>query len=135
MSPACACRRWRRAACRASACGSSRRTPRRIATLVALIAREVPEGGAIFAVPFEPQLYFLSRRRNPVRFYNTAIGLRDEAALAETLAILERDKPTLVFFRPDDKYNTALSRALIERLKPRYALIDRIGGLEVYRLR
>ncbi len=103
--------------------------------LVALIAREVPESGPILAVPFEPQLYFLSGRRNPVRFYNTAIGLRDEAALAATLAILERDKPTLVFFRPDDKYNTALSLALMERLKPHYAPIDRIGGLEIYRLR
>jgi hypothetical protein len=101
----------------------------------ALIAREVPEGGAILAVPFEPQLYFLSQRRNPVRFYNTAIGLRGEADLAETLAILERDRPTLLFFRPDDKYNTALSHALLERLRPHYAPIDRIGGLEIYRLR
>jgi hypothetical protein len=103
--------------------------------LVALIAREVPEGGAIFAAPFEPQLYFLSQRRNPVRFYNTAIGVRDEAALVETLAILERDRPALLFFRPDDKYNTVLSLALMERLKPSYVLINRIGGLEVYRPR
>jgi hypothetical protein len=103
--------------------------------LVDLIAREVPEGGAIFAAPFEPQLHFLSRRRNPVRFYNTAIGLRDEAALAGTLAVLERERPTLVFFRPDDKYNTFLSFALMQALQPRYALIDRIDGLEVYRLR
>lgn len=102
---------------------------------LAVIAREVPAGGAILAVPFEPQLYFLSQRRNPVRFYNTAIGVRDEAALAETLAVLERDKPTLLFFRPDDKYNTALSRALVERLKPGYVLIDRIDGLEIHRRR
>ena len=86
-------------------------------------------------MPFEPQLYYLSGRRSPVRFYNTAIGLRDAAALTETLATLQRDKPTLSLFRPDDKYNTALSRALIERLKPSHVLIDRIDGLELYRLR
>jgi hypothetical protein len=103
--------------------------------IVALVAREVPADGAILAVPFEPQLYYLSQRRNPVRFYNTAIGLRDEAAVAATLAILERDPPALLFFRPNDKYNTTLSRALMERLKPSYALIDEIGGLEVYRRR
>lgn len=103
--------------------------------VLALIEREVPEDGAILAVPFEPQLYFISGRRNPVRFYNTAIGLRDEETFRDTLAILERDPPRLLLHRPEDKYNTDFSRRLMDALKPRYALIEQHEGLDIYKLR
>jgi hypothetical protein len=86
-------------------------------------------------VPFDPQLYFISGRRNPVRFYNTAIGLRDDAALAATLEALDRDPPQLLFHRPDDKYVTAYSRRLVDALLPHYGKIERIGEVDVYRRR
>ena len=86
-------------------------------------------------MPFDPQLYFISGRRNPVRFYNTAIGLRDETSVRATLATLERDPPRLLFHKPDDKYVTARSSQLIDALLPQYDKIERIGEIDVYRWR
>lgn len=103
--------------------------------LIDLIERETPTEAAILAVPFDPQLYFVSGRRNPVRFYNTAIGIRDEESLRATLDALRLDPPQLLFYRANDKYNTALSRRLIDVLLPRYEPIDRVGDLDVYRRR
>lgn len=108
---------------------------REYTALLALIERETPPDAAILAVPFDPQLYFISGRRNPVRFYNTAIGLRDEAMLAAALDALERHPPQLLFHRPDDKYNTVWSSRLLDALLPRYDKVDRIGGLDIYRRR
>ncbi|HEX2117388.1 MAG TPA: hypothetical protein VHM01_23535 [Alphaproteobacteria bacterium] len=105
------------------------------AALSALIERETPADAAILAVPFDPQLYFISGRRNPARFYNTAIGIRDEASLAATLDVLERDPPRLLFHRADDKYNTDWSRRLVAALLPHYEKFDRVGELDVYRRR
>jgi hypothetical protein len=105
------------------------------ALVLALIERETSPGAAILAVPFEPQLYFISGRRNPARFYNTAIGIRDEAALAATLETLRRHPPHLLLHRTDDKYGTEWSQRLIDALLPHYEKIDRIGGLDVYRRR
>lgn len=105
------------------------------AALLALIERETAPDAAILAVPFDPQLYFISGRRNPVRFYNTAIGLRDETSVRATLATLERDPPRLLFHKPDDKYVTARSSQLIDALLPQYDKIERIGEIDVYRRR
>jgi hypothetical protein len=105
------------------------------ATLLALIERESAPDAAILAIPFDPQLYFISGRRNPVRFYNTAIGIRDDASIRATLDVLERDPPRLLFHRADDKYITAQSQRLVEALLPAYEKIARIGQLDVYRRR
>jgi hypothetical protein len=103
--------------------------------LLAVIERETPPDAAILAVPFDPQLYFISGRRNPVRFYNTTIGIRDDNALRATLDVLERDPPRLLFYRTDDKYITQRAQRLIEVLLPQYEKIERIGGLDIYRRR
>lgn len=100
-----------------------------------VIERETPADGTIFAMPFDPQLYVLSGRQNPFRFYNTAIGLRSESDVRLALLRLTRNPPALVFYRPDDKYNTDLSVRLIGGLKLAYELIERHDGLDIYRYR
>ena len=65
--------------------------------IVDLVERHSRPGDAVLAIPVNPEIYYLARRRNPLRFFNTALGLKDEQALLDTLRVLERDPPKLVF--------------------------------------
>ena len=105
------------------------------ARLVGLIQREVSSSETIFAVPSDAELYFLANRRNPFRFYNTALGIRSDRDLQGVLDRLASRPPPLVTFRPDDKYNTAASQRIMEIVRARYDLLETIGGVEVYRLK
>jgi hypothetical protein len=102
--------------------------------LVGLIQAETRPEQAIFVLPSDAELYFLSGRPNPFRFYNTALGISDERALNEAIGVLEAHPPALVIFNPEDKYNTAFSRRLMQVIRQRYALLRRIHGLDIYRL-
>lgn len=103
--------------------------------LVALIDRDTPVDAPILALPVDPELYFLASRRNPTRFFNAAMGIPNDAALRDVLATLRRDPPRLVFFRPDDKYNTPLVARLMDFIRARYRPLPSIGGFEIYRYR
>ncbi len=103
--------------------------------LVALIQEEVPPGSPIAAFPSDAQLYFLADRRNPFRFYNSAMGVFDEAGVEHTLEIIRREAPRIITFRPSDKYNSATTQAIMARVRTGYELITTIDGVEVYRLR
>jgi hypothetical protein len=111
----------------------SEQTPYR--QLADVIRATTPAGAAMFAVPSDAELYFLADRRNPFRFYNTALGIRDAADLAQVMTRLKDDPPAVVTFRPADKYNTWASRAIIEDVRSRYDRIEDLGGVEVYRIR
>jgi hypothetical protein len=103
-------------------------------SLVNLIRREVGEDENILAIPNDAELYFLAKRRNPVRFYNSAMIQTD--ADAEALRHLIYDSPPrLVLFRPSDKYMTRLIQDVMIRIKTRATLLTTTDGLEVYRLR
>ena len=105
------------------------------AHFVALIARQAPAGAPILALPMNPELYVLARRRNPLRFFNAGIGLTDAADVAEAPAILERDPPALVFHRAGDKYNTPLPARIVDFVRDRYPPIESLEGFDVYRYR
>jgi len=100
--------------------------------LVDLIRRRVGEQETIFAVPSNAELYFLSQRRNPFRFYNTALGVRSETDLATVRDLLREHPPRLVTFNPSDKYNTARSLQIMEDVRSHYVLLDRIDPFEIY---
>jgi hypothetical protein len=100
--------------------------------LLAIIAAHAAPGEPILALPMNPELYFLSRRPAPFRFHSTAIGIRDEAALASVLEAIDRAPPPVVIHRPHDKYNTAASLAIVERIRSRYELRERVGPFDVY---
>jgi hypothetical protein len=101
--------------------------------LLTVIEREVPPEGAILAVPANPELYFLSRRRNPTRYFNLAVGLRDEDEITRLLEALEDAPPTLVFHHREDKYNTPHTDALMAFVRKRYEVIDSRGDFDIYR--
>jgi hypothetical protein len=104
----------------------------RYAQLLGLIDRESNANETLLSIPSNAELYFLSGRRNPFRFYNTALGLADEEALLRAEAALLAAPPRLVVFAPGNKYNTDLSRRLMQFIRERYALLQTIDGFEVY---
>jgi hypothetical protein len=103
--------------------------------LVQIIQSESASGDSILALPNDAELYFLTRRRNPVRFYNSALGIQTATELQQVMAELTGRPPRIVTFRPDDKYVTDASRHIMELVRLNYASIATIDGLEVYRLR
>jgi hypothetical protein len=56
--------------------------------LVEAITAEAPSGSRILAIPSDAELYFLTDRTNPFRFYNTALGVRSPADIAAVLDVL-----------------------------------------------
>jgi hypothetical protein len=102
--------------------------------LIAVVEARVPPDQKILALPFNPELYFLTGRDNPFRFTNSALGIRSEDDLADALATLTHEPPRMVFYRPDDKYNTPISRPLIDYIRQRYERVEGFDGFEIYQL-
>lgn len=103
--------------------------------LLARIDEAVPPSRSIATVPSSAELHFLSERRNPWRFFNTALGVRDSAGFEAALAALRRDPPVLVFHDTADKYNTPWSDSLMQRIRSRYELDGVEGRFLIYRER
>ena len=103
--------------------------------LAARIRAEATPDQTVLAVPNDPELYFLSQRRNPFGFYNTAFGVRSETDLRDVLALLAAHPPRIVTYRPGDKYNTAASRQIMQRVRASYDRFDEVDGVELYRPR
>lgn len=97
-----------------------------------LIEKHCTADDSILALPSDAELYFLSGRRNPFPFCNSALGLADADDVRSAIARLEAFPPELVFFRPEDKYNTAESLALMDWVRRTYTPLPPIGEFEVY---
>jgi len=104
-------------------------------TLVRLIDRETQPGDTIFALPTNAELYFLGRRTNPFKFYNTALGIRSGAALDSVLQVIRCHPPKLVFYNPTDKYNTPASLRIASSLGTRYDRLAGVPPFEIFRAR
>jgi hypothetical protein len=104
-------------------------------TLVGLIDRETQPGDTIFAFPTNAELYFLSRRTNQFRFYNTALGIRSSADLDSILQVIRCHPPKLVFYNPTDKYNTPAAGRIAASLETRYERLARVPPFEVFKAR
>lgn len=103
--------------------------------LLSIIDKHSAPGDPILALPANPELYFLAQRRNPLRFFNAARGLQSVEDLRVVEGALEENPPRLVFYRPDDIYNTPPVRRLMADLRARYSLLETAGGFEIYLLK
>ena len=103
--------------------------------LVALIRQETGAHETIAAIPTNAELYFLSERRNPFRFYNTALGVRGAGDVARGQDLLRRAPPPHLLFAPTDNYNTPPARGIMAFVRIHYEARGRVGSFEVYRLR
>lgn len=109
--------------------------PREILVHRKLVARITASTGAdecIFALPSDAELYFLSQRCNPTRFFNSALGLRADSEVGALLSRLKSSPPAMLIHRPGDKYNTLLTQQLVAQMRPWYAEEERIGEFNVY---
>lgn len=102
--------------------------------LLARIERETAPAEPIFAFPNDPEIYYLSGRRNPFAFFNTAVDIRTPADAAAAVAGLDRVRPPLVVFVPDDKYRTPALAPVVRFVRERYRLEAEIGRFQIYRL-
>ncbi len=102
--------------------------------LLARIEAATAPGEPIFAFPNDAEIYYLSGRRNPFAFFNTAVDVRTPADAAAAVLGLARVRPKLVLFVPDDKYRTPALAPVVRFVRGRYRLEARIGRFEVYRL-
>jgi hypothetical protein len=105
------------------------------AYLIDMIRREAQPGDPILALPSNSELYFLSDRRNPTRFFNSALGLVQPGDVASVTERLMRDPPTLVLYRPADKYVDPSTGRMMSWISVRYDLVETYRGFEVYRRR
>lgn len=103
--------------------------------LVATIEAQVGLDEKILALPFSPELYFLTGRTNSFRFYNSALGIRTDAELQTALQQLQTHPPRLVLYRADDKYNTRASHTLMDYVRRNFDVVGRRGAFEIYRSR
>jgi hypothetical protein len=101
--------------------------------LIGLTERETQPGDSIFALPTHAELYFLSRRTNPFRFYNTALGIRSSRDLIQTLRVVRCHPPKLVFYNPEDKYNTPASARIAAVVQATYQELDEVPHFRVFR--
>ena len=102
--------------------------------LLARIEAATAPGEPIFVFPNDAEIYYLSGRRNPFAFFNTAVDVRTPEDAAATISGLARARPKLAVFVPEDKYRTPALEPVVRFVRGHYRLEARIGRFEVYRL-
>jgi hypothetical protein len=107
----------------------------RYSAILKVIESETTPRDSIFALPTNAELYFLSDRRNPFRFYNTALGIRTPEQLEQVKQTIINSPPKLVIHHASDKYNTAYSQELVRLVSERYDFLGETSGFAVYRSR
>jgi hypothetical protein len=103
--------------------------------LITAIQANSQPNETIFVLPYNSELYFLAERRNPFRFWNTAVGIRPGKEEQHVMNVLRTSSPRVVVIAPRDRNNTAMSEAIIAYVREHYSLVQTIGNFEVYRAR
>lgn len=101
--------------------------------LIAAIQTSSQPSEAIFVLPYNPELYFLTERRNPFRFWNTAVGIRPGREEEQVMNLLRTSPPRVVVIAPRDRNNTPISEAITAYVRANYSLVETIESFEVYR--
>ena len=102
-------------------------------TLISAIHANSQPTEAIFVLPYNSELYFLAERRNPFRFWNTAVGIRHGKEEQHVMDVLRTSPPRVVVIAPRDRNNTPTSEAIIGYVRGHYSLVQTIENFEVYR--
>lgn len=100
--------------------------------LVRIVETRTDPGATILALPSNSEVYFLTGRRNPFRWFNSTLGLHDAAAVEQACQTLKQSLPSLLIYRPLDKYNLDATQQLMQSLRGHYELIDSFDGFEIY---
>ena len=87
----------------------------------------------IFVIANYPEFYFLAERRNPFRFWNSAVGVRNDQEASDVMNVLKNRPPKIIVIDPTDRNNTSYSNAMIAYVRSTYTLIHTVSNFEIYR--
>jgi len=102
--------------------------------LMEIIDRHSRPGDPILGVPAESELFFLTGRRNPLRYNFLPFGLRDDESVRRALQVLAAAPPLLVFHVPALPYNTIYTDAIIDWVRSHYTRLGTVREFDVYAL-
>lgn len=97
-----------------------------------LVQKNVKPEETIFAFPTNSEIYYITRRTNPFRFFNSAFGMSNSKQFDYVLSTFETIPPRMVFFKPDDKYVTDNALKIVEYINIHYTLLETVEGIECY---
>ncbi len=103
--------------------------------VVQTIQAETQPNDTIFVLPNNPEFYFLAERRNPFRFWNTAVGVRNDVEATAVMNVLTHEPPRIIVIDPEDRNNTSYSNEMIAYVRSNYRLNKTISNFEIYRAR
>jgi hypothetical protein len=101
--------------------------------VVQTVQDQTQPGDTIFVLPNNPEFYFLAERKNPFRFWNTAVGIRNEKEAAAVMNVLTHEPPRIVVIDPEDRNNTSYSNEMIAYVRATYTPIKTVSNFEIYR--
>jgi hypothetical protein len=100
--------------------------------IVAAIERHSGPDERIFALPFIPEFYFLSRRQAAFRFLGLPFGIHDEAELSVAIGQMSANPPSVIVNRRVDKYHSPLSIEMMREIERSYGLLKSVGDFDIY---
>lgn len=100
--------------------------------LLALIERHSRKDDYIFAFPVNPEIYFLSQRKNPLKYCCTPFEITSDEKLEEAKKQLLANKPKIVIYRAVTIYRGPYEEALAAWLTERagYRRIETIDDID-----
>jgi len=100
--------------------------------VVRIIEEETDKDDYLFAIPNNAELYFMTKRHNPFRFFSTDHGVLNETEVQSVIRSLEQLRPRIITFSPGDDRNTTHSLAIMQHVREHSQLLSRDTFFEVY---
>lgn len=97
---------------------------------IAMIRSNVKNDETIFSFPTHPEWYFLTQRRNATKHLSSGVSVNSNEALDELKITLTSTPPSIVIYKPNDKYNSKYMLSLREWIGSRYSVIYVKNGFE-----
>jgi hypothetical protein len=101
--------------------------------IVDLVYELTKESDYILALPANPEIYFMTSRKNPLRYANAGQGIVSDTDLVTAKQQLDANRPAMVLYRMVDKYNTPYVSELMKHLEPHYQRLQTIEEFAVYK--
>lgn len=101
-------------------------------TLLAVIGQYSKPEEPILAVPAEAELFFMANRSNPLRYSFLPFGIREDDTVTETLRVLEKARPQVVFHVPSLPYNSLHTDRIMDWVRSNYEHVLTVREFRVY---
>jgi hypothetical protein len=97
-----------------------------------VIDQYVAPSETVFALPYNPEIYFLSGRKNPFRFYSIECALYESGNVDRIIRELHKASPAMICYVPKDKRTTQTVQAIMSDVKVSYQRYGTVGDFEIY---